>query len=227
MKPAIFVIQHDVNPLPPPAPSLMIATPGSAVPPASALHPPPGLPQPNTTCTTFASAQATGCPAFMYAGPCWCLGNVTPPAPRVAALLDPTNASAGLTIYYGGGVGGSGCNVRGTLYKMVCDPTAAVDAGPTRVVEHTPSNCDVTIEWPTRAACVVAPSNGCPAPPKPTADQLVYHRMEVGALISFNMATAAGSQGCGPGAYPPVRCAFFNRSLHSMMPLVPTPARLK
>ena len=46
------------------------------------------------------------------------------------------------------------------------------------------------------------------APPKPTANQLLYHRMEVGALISFNMATAAGSQGCGPGAYPPA--SVFN-----------------
>lgn len=35
------------------------------------------------------------------------------------------------------------------------------------------------------------------------------HLDKVGSLISFNMATAVGSQGCGPGQYPPAS-AFNN-----------------
>ena len=181
---------------------IILSTPGTAVPAASALH--PRNPQ-NYSCTAFASGRDQGCPAFMYAGPCWCLGNVS--APEVA-LLDPANASTGVSLYYGGGVGGSGCGTRGTLYKMVCDPAVDHGAGPSKVDEHTPAKCDVTITWPSAAACAAVPSQACATPPLPTADQLMYHRMEVGSLISFNMATAAGSQGCGPNSYPPP--ATFN-----------------
>ena len=92
-----------------------------------------------------------------------------------------------------------------------------------QVVEHLPANCDVTVTWPTPAACVTAPSTGCPVPPKPTPDQVVYHRMEVGALISFNMATAAGSQGCGPGYNG--SAITVDHSSHSSRFVQPRPAR--
>ena len=105
----------------------------------------------------------------------------TASAPTVE-LLDPTNASAGVSIYFGGGAGGAGCASRGIRYEMVCDSNAPTGAGPTSVVEHTPANCDITVHWPTATACEAADSDGCPAPPRPTPDQLVYHNMEVGAL---------------------------------------------
>eukprot|EP01052_Picozoa_sp_SAG31_P003770 SAG31_NODE_148_length_22511_cov_20.369266_18_plen_398_part_00 len=184
---------------------IILSTPGTAVSAAAALHPPQD--PKNYSCTGFTAGRDTGCPAFMYAGACWCLGNSS--GVPVATLLDPANASAGVSLYYGGGVGGAGCSWRGTRYRIVCDPTAAAGAGPSTVDEHTPATCDITINWPSAAACDAVPSpQSCPTPPLPTADQLMYHRMEVGALISFNMATAAGSQGCGPGAYPPA--AAFN-----------------
>ena len=185
---------------------IILSTPGAAVPAAAALHPQDPK---NYSCAAFAGGRDTSCPAFMYAGVCWCLGNSS--RPPVVALLDPANASAGVSLYYGGGVGGSNCapGARGTRYRMVCDPTTAPGAGPSTVDEKIPANCDITINWPSAAACDAVPSpQGCPAPPLPTADQLMYHRMEVGALITWNMATAAGSQGCGPGVYPPA--ATFN-----------------
>eukprot|EP01047_Picozoa_sp_COSAG01_P003255 COSAG01_NODE_95_length_26957_cov_48.328617_2_plen_361_part_00 len=176
---------------------VILSTPGTAVPPASALHPPK---QQNGSCTAFRNNHNQDCPAFMYAGLCYCLGNSSTPE---VALIDPANASVGVSLYYGRGCAGSGCAARGTRYKMVCDPTAPASAGPTSIDEHTPANCDITINWPSVEACDAVPSTGCPAPPRPTPDQLIYHSMEAGALISFNMATAAGSQGCGPGTYPP------------------------
>ena len=198
MPAALFQIQ-DVSP----GAQLIIAAPGHAVPPLSALHPPKNCTGADgCRCTAFASGVSVDCPAFMYAGSCYCLGNTNFSRAEVT-LLDPVNATAGVYLYYGGGVGGAGCAARGTRYKMVCDPAAPAGAGPASVVEHTPAACDVTVTWPTPAACVAVPSTGCVKPPLPTPDQLMYHQMEVGALISFNMATAAESQGCGPGAYPP------------------------
>jgi hypothetical protein len=40
-------------------------------------------------------------------------------------------------------------------------------------------------------------------------------------------ATATDADGCSVGHLQAARCAFFDRTLHSRMPLVPTPARLK
>ena len=88
----------------------------------AALH--PTAPCPNTTaggasddctCSSFTGGQDVGCPAFMYAGPCYCLGDLTANATIRTALLDPANATAGVSIYIGGGVAGSGCDTRGTM----------------------------------------------------------------------------------------------------------------
>lgn len=47
--------------------------------------------------------------------------------------------------------------------------------------------------------------------PIPTPAQLVYQDMEMGALITYNMATAAGTQGCGMGQVPAP--SIFNDNL--------------
>ena len=112
--PALFRLRDAV-----PGAQLIMAPPGAVVPAAAALH--PTLPCPNASsspaapdssdcsCTSFANGQSAGCPAFMYAGPCWCLGDVNASGSARAALLDPANASAGVAIYVGGGTSGSGC----------------------------------------------------------------------------------------------------------------------
>ena len=45
-------------------------------------------------------------------------------------------------------------------------------------------------------------------PPIPTPDQLVFQDMEIGALISYNLATAAHTQGCGWNKPPPPSTTF-------------------
>ena len=44
--------------------------------------------------------------------------------------------------------------------------------------------------------------------PRPTADQLLFQEMELGALVCYNMATTMGSQGCPAHTVPPA--ATFN-----------------
>eukprot|EP00939_MAST-03C_sp_MAST-3C-sp1_P002314 g2314.t1 len=46
--------------------------------------------------------------------------------------------------------------------------------------------------------------------PRPTPDQYVFQSMEIGALISYNMATAAGTQGCGAPNVMPPNASVFN-----------------
>ena len=44
--------------------------------------------------------------------------------------------------------------------------------------------------------------------PQPTADQLLFQYMEMGALVTYNMATTNGTQGCAAHTVPPV--SMFN-----------------
>ena len=164
MAPTELFLTSDENP----GAKQIVAPPGSAVPPASALDPkmpcPPGRdPAATCMCTSFAGGQSANCSAFFYAGLCYCIGSTV--LPHTVALLDLDNATAGVSIYFGGGVGGSGCASRGIRYDMVCDLSAPAGAGPTTVVEHQPANCDITVTWPTATACQVVTSNSCPVPP--------------------------------------------------------------
>eukprot|EP00938_MAST-03A_sp_MAST-3A-sp1_P004086 g4086.t1 len=48
--------------------------------------------------------------------------------------------------------------------------------------------------------------------PVPTAAQLEFQEMEIGSLISFNMATAAQTQGCAyPNVAPPNASVFLDK----------------
>ena len=49
-----------------------------------------------------------------------------------------------------------------------------------------------------------------PPPPLPTAEQVAWFDGEMACFIHYNMATAAGSQGCGGGEPPPI--AIWNPS---------------
>ena len=151
----------------------ILASPCSnAVPTATVLHPPKScLEAINGTCncTSFKNGQLSDAPSFIYAGTvCFALGNISQ---QTTTLIDPTNASAGIFIDYAGGAGGSGCGTRGVRYKLVCDPSAPLDAGPSSVTPHVPEACDVEMTWQTPAACVAAPVDpstpGCALPPPP------------------------------------------------------------
>eukprot|EP00940_MAST-03C_sp_MAST-3C-sp2_P002652 g2652.t1 len=61
-------------------------------------------------------------------------------------------------------------------------------------------------------ATIVARYGASPVP-KPTPDQLLYQSMEAGALISYNMATAAKTQGCGYPDVAPPEASVFNGNL--------------
>ena len=47
--------------------------------------------------------------------------------------------------------------------------------------------------------------------PSPTPDQLIFQDMEIGALISYNMATAAHTQGCAWNKPPPAASIFTGK----------------
>jgi hypothetical protein len=48
--------------------------------------------------------------------------------------------------------------------------------------------------------------------PLPTPPQLFFQNMEIGALVTYNMATAVGTQGCPPNVAPPP-ASIFNEGL--------------
>ena len=61
------------------------------------------------------------------------------------------------------------------------------------------------IHWPTPLSCAPKKASSCPQSviPKPTADQLLFQEMELGALVCYNMATTDGTQGCAAHQVPP------------------------
>lgn len=95
------------------------------------------------------------------------------------APMSPAAPSAGIVLTFGGGMGG-----RQLIHQVKCKVGAPLR--PVGVV-----TMPYTVHWEGDAGCG-KPVSSCPAPPplaKPTAAQLRWQQMEVGALIHFNMAT--------------------------------------
>ena len=97
-------------------------------------------------------------------------------------------------------------------YDMICDKKVPSTQGPNSTLvtqrEGVPP-CTYRVQWRSPLACGVT---AC-APPVPTSDQLDYHSMEIGALISFNLATGMGTQGCGPAPAGEAAAESFNARL--------------
>ena len=156
-----------------------ITSPCSALDPAAAAR---GFPAANCTalpgtdchCSSWAGGQSADCPVLMYSSDlCYALANSSQAS---AQLLDPANASAGLSLTLSGGSSVSCGGVeRTTVFDLPCDPTA-VGAGPVKVEEHAVSECGYRVTWPTAATCAPVPASGCAAPPVPTPDQCVFFR---------------------------------------------------
>lgn len=87
-----------------------------------------------TTCTTFVSvAEAPAFQQSIKGHTCYALGDLTLGCPTTA-LIDPQNASAGLLLSYTGGTPTNG-RARALRYRLVCDSSAPVSAGPTAEAE--------------------------------------------------------------------------------------------
>ena len=192
--PLVRVMQHGpyqlADPHHPTPVQYIASSPCTAVDAAVVLKPPHPCQDSSCNCTSFENGQRAHAPAFIYAGSvCYALGdnNATPTITRSHAfpgvwtqasaplsarirLLNASNASAGVGIYFAGGASGSGCDERGVQFRMVCDANAPANACPAQVQPHTPERCDVTITWHTAAACYpvqVPAGDHCVAPPPP------------------------------------------------------------
>ena len=156
-------------------------------------------------CASFASGDDAGAPAWASAnGVCYALGHGR--RTSVVPFGQPRTDGSGVVIRIDGGVGG-----RTVAYRLVCNSSLPVTAGPTAAEEHTPGAYGYTIDWATPLACdAVVQSSGSSGnecvgttTPTPNRDLLLYQESEVGALVCYNMATAAGTQGCAPHNVPP------------------------
>ena len=99
-----------------------------------------------------------------------------------SAALDPAQSSMGVTVTFGGGDDG-----RELTHKVRCKAGAPLKAVGLVTLPY-------TVHWEGDVGCGT-PSSGClpaPAPAIPTAEQLRWQDMEIGALIHFNMATTGG-----------------------------------
>eukprot|EP00039_Didymoeca_costata_P003983 m.70841 g.70841 ORF g.70841 m.70841 type:complete len:699 (+) comp12173_c0_seq1:61-2157(+) len=151
-----------------------------------------------TNCTSFNNGDDAS-PVFAYSqGICYALGHLSDVQ---ISPLDMTNASAGVLVTYGNGVGD-----RAVQYVLSCDESVSPTAGPTHAIGDLGGDLTLyQIIWPTPHACnpVKLPAAACSGSiPKPTPDQLLFQEMELGALICYNMATTAGLQGCHPHTLP-------------------------
>ena len=127
------------------------------------------------------------------------------------APLDPLHPENGVKILYQGGNACPGSeSPREMAYLMVCNASAPENIGPEPLVNQG-STDGYTVTWQSPHACgkLVSPSL-CPAPalPLPTQPQLDWQRLEIGVIIHYNIATSAGSQGCGDLSSPPKKEIF-------------------
>ena len=149
-----------------------------------------------TTCTSFVTA--TEAPAFQQSESghtCYALGDLA--RPTTTTLIDPNNASKGVLITYTGGTPTNG-RARVLRYRLTCDPSSSASAGPTAEAQVGPqADLVYGVTWPTPHACSTAPAPPavCATPPPPphapvpvpTAQQLAWQDLEVGAMLGFNM----------------------------------------
>jgi hypothetical protein len=159
-----------------------------------------------TNCTAFADGTPAS-PAWAVSGnTCYALGSLDDMS---VGLLDPADTHGGVLVAYGNGVAG-----RKVTFKLICDPGAPPEQGPSRALEHQPVEMGYVIEWSTSAVCSPVPvpcSTLPPVPdPKPSTELLLYQEMEMGALVCYNMATANHTQGCAAKAVPPASIFLDN-----------------
>ena len=172
-------------------------------PAGSAFHPPVVVAPPcqnvtaaQTNCTEF-STSVRAAPAFWEGGgtKCYALGALSSVA--TTGLVNPLNASAGVTVTYTGGDGG-----RTLVYRLICDRRVPSTAGPTEV---SGMGMTYTVQWATPLACAATlnpHSNACgplPLPPtqvaRPSIQQLDWMDMEVAAMVCFNLQTICADRG--------------------------------
>ena len=152
---------------------------------------------PGGSCRACTRAQA-GANGYQFApGRAVCAARCIPLAlpgkPLSSAALDPAHPTMGVTVAFGGGDDG-----RELIHKVRCKAGAALKAVGLVTLPY-------TVHWEGDVGCGT-PSSGClpaPAPAIPTAEQLRWQDMEIGALIHFNMATTGGCKSAS--AFNPTR----------------------
>jgi len=144
------------------------------------------------------TAAMTGANAYQFepvGSPPRCIALTSAKPTPTVQLIVPGDAKGGVKVTYGGGVGG-----RDMIHVIKCAPGKPL--APVAM-----SGSPYTATWEGDAGCGKPSSSSCPeAPPlaKPTAKQMDWQEMEIGALIHFNMMTT-GSCNVDPSAFNPTK----------------------
>ena len=158
------------------------------VPPAPGFQLPSA---PNGTLTAWQSGPS--CTSKGGMGHCLPLSSAPMATEHGPSVMPTTRPATSLLLRYPGGVPDSWRSPLPLIYNLTCCHTCPSDSPPTAI--RLP---EMIVDWPTRSACgkwVAEPAEpgACSFPtplPRPTATQLARSRMEISALIHFNMQTS-------------------------------------
>ena len=153
---------------------------------------------PGGTCAACSTSQA-GANGYQFRSgspvcAARCIALAFPSRFEAAQLLESEHPTEGVAITFGGGADG-----RQLIHKVKCRADAPLRPIGLVIDEH--GKGVYVVHWEGAAGCGHAVSSCAPPPslPRPSAAQLRWQELEIGALIHFNMATYAPG-GTRPGA---------------------------